>query len=82
MTHKQQESINLETTLEELENIVKTMESKQLDLQKALELFERGMNLTKVCQKTLLKAEQKVQQLTQGTEQLSPVTFQEEQEEN
>lgn len=46
--------------LEELENIVNTMEEGNLSLENSLKLFEQGVMLTRQCQKSLSEAEQKI----------------------
>ena len=55
---------NFENSLTQLENIVKTMESDEIELETALAKFEQGIKLTKKCQKILQDAEQKVQVIT------------------
>ena len=57
---------NFETSLKELENIVDRMEHEELPLEDALKQFERGVTLTKHCQNTLQKAEQKVKIISQN----------------
>ena len=49
-----------ETQLKSLEKLVTEMSSSQLDLEKALNMFEQGSKLSKSCQDLLTKAEQKV----------------------
>lgn len=46
--------------LSELEEIVKTMESGDLDLETSLKYFEKGVALTRQCQTALSEAEQKI----------------------
>ena len=53
-----------EEALEELESIVERMEEGELSLEESLKLFERGMDLTRQCQKALDKAEQRIRTLT------------------
>ena len=56
---------NFEAALKELEGIVEQLERGDLPLEKSLELFERGITLTRVCQKRLDEAEHKVEMLIQ-----------------
>lgn len=56
---------NFEAALKELEGIVEQLERGDLPLEKSLELFERGITLTRVCQKRLDEAERKVEMLVQ-----------------
>ena len=57
---KKTNSINFEKTLAELEQLVETMEKGDLSLEESLKHFERGVELTKSCQRALSEAEQKV----------------------
>lgn len=54
-----------ESGIEELESIVKQMESGDLPLEKALALFEKGTQLSERCRKQLLEAETRVELLSQ-----------------
>ncbi len=60
------EKKSFEKTMAELEQVVAELETGQPDLDKALLLFEKGIRLTKECQKILDKAEQKVTSLVQS----------------
>ena len=57
-----------EDALEELEKIVERMEDGEPSLEESLKLFERGMHLTRQCQKALDDAEQRVQTFTDSGE--------------
>ncbi|MBI3950430.1 MAG: exodeoxyribonuclease VII small subunit [Acidobacteria bacterium] len=57
---------NFEAALKELEGIVEQLERGDLPLEKSLELFERGITLTRICQKRLDEAERKVEMLIQN----------------
>lgn len=52
-----------EAALEELEALVERMESGALSLDDSLAAFERGIHLTRECQRALSAAEQRVQVL-------------------
>lgn len=52
---------DFEKALTELEQLVEKMEQGNLSLETSLKLFERGVSLTRACQKALTEAEQKVQ---------------------
>ena len=67
--------INLEKTLADLELLVEELESGTLSLDDAMKKFEEGVKLTRMCQKTLKDAEQKVELLLQnsdGEDELMP----------
>ncbi|NMH58909.1 exodeoxyribonuclease VII small subunit [Alteromonas ponticola] len=51
---------SFEETLAQLDSIVNEMESGDLPLQDALEKFEQGIKLSRMSQKALEEAEQKV----------------------
>lgn len=53
--------VGFEQSLAELESLVEQLERGDLPLEKTLEQFERGIALTRNCQKALQDAEQKVE---------------------
>ena len=55
--------INFESNMKELETIVEQMSQNTLSLEKSIELFEKGMSLSKNCSKELTKAHQKIQKI-------------------
>ena len=60
----EKESPAFEEALEELESIVERMEDGEPSLEESLKLFERGMALTRQCQKALDDAEQRIRTLS------------------
>lgn len=56
---------DFETAIKELEELVKTLEQGDLSLEESLRHFERGVLLTRTCQKSLNQAQQKVDMLLQ-----------------
>ncbi len=65
-----------EDSLAELEQLVEKMEQGDITLEESLKSFERGVSLTRTCQKALQEAEQKVQLLLEknGQQTLEPFT--------
>lgn len=57
---KKREGVDFEKSIAELEALVERMESGELTLEQSLRDFERGVALTRACQKALTEAEQKV----------------------
>ncbi len=55
--------MKFEDALKELELTVKKLESGETTLEESMELFEKGVGLTKECQKLLEGAELKVTKL-------------------
>jgi exodeoxyribonuclease VII small subunit len=66
---------SFEAGLEELEQIVKQMESGDLPLERALSLFERGVRLSDECRKQLEEAETRVETLVRRGEKVTPELF-------
>jgi exodeoxyribonuclease VII small subunit len=60
---------DFEQSLAELESIVEKLEQGELSLDESLQHFERGVQLTRVCQSALKQAEQKVEILMRKTGQ-------------
>ncbi len=57
---KRTPDFDFEQALKELEAIVERMEKGELGLEESLKHFERGIGLTRACQKALAEADQKV----------------------
>lgn len=55
--------LTFEQAFQQLEEVVRQLESGELPLEQSLALFERGMALAKLCENKLDEAEQKVSQL-------------------
>jgi len=62
-----------EASLEALEQIVRQLEDGDLPLEKSLELFERGIRLSRECQERLSQAERRIEILLRDN-QGRPVT--------
>ena len=58
MTEKNE--LSFEKAIEQLETIVKQLENDEIPLEKAIKLYEEGMNLTKACDDILEKAQEKI----------------------
>jgi exodeoxyribonuclease VII small subunit len=65
MTKKNQ---TFETSLEELESIVRKLEEGDQPLEESLSLFESGVKLSRECQKRLDDAERKIQVLLKDSD--------------
>ena len=55
--------MKFEEAMHELEETVKKLESGQATLEESMELFEKGVNLSRECQKLLADAQLKVTKL-------------------
>lgn len=60
------DSVPFEAAMQELEELVSRMEQGDHSLETSLKDFERGVELTRICQKALAEAEQKVQILSKN----------------
>jgi exodeoxyribonuclease VII small subunit len=59
---------DFESAIAELETIVKTLEEGDLPLEKSLELFERGVQLSRFCHTKLEAAERRIEILNERGE--------------
>ena len=66
---------SFEAGLDQLELIVKEMESGDLPLERALELFERGMKLSETCRQQLDAAETRVEILIKRAGEMQAQPF-------
>jgi len=71
----EQAPLSFESGLQQLEAIVKEMESGELPLERALELFETGMKLSDSCRKQLEDAETRVEVLMKRAGEVKPEPF-------
>ena len=75
---KKTETLDFEASMLELESLVERMEHGEQSLEDSLKDFERGIALTRGCQKSLQETEQKIQQLIEKNGQDELVDFDEE----
>ena len=59
---------DFESALKSLEEIVSQLEAGDLALDRALELFEEGVKISRFCNGKLEEAERKVEMLTRGVD--------------
>ena len=65
-----------EKSLAELEEVVRQLESADLPLERALELFEKGVQLSETCRKHLTAAETRVEILLKKGDKYEAEPFQ------
>ena len=63
MTPPKKSTASIESKLNDLEKILEQLESGNLDLDESLKKFEKGVKLSRECQKTLEEAELKIKVL-------------------
>jgi exodeoxyribonuclease VII small subunit len=68
VTRQKPPAPDFEAALVELEGIVQRLEQGDLSLEESLRQFERGVALTRTCQKALRQAEQRIRVLARTNE--------------
>lgn len=71
-----------EESLKRLETIVNEMENSQLDIDKAMKLFEEGIALVKDCSEKLNETKKKIEILVEKNGKIDKENFSEGQNEN
>lgn len=66
-----------EEKMKELETVVAGLEKGDLELDKAIEMFESGIKISKECNKKLEEAERKINILVEKDGKLEEETFEE-----
>ena len=66
------DKMSFEEALAELEGIVRQLETGDVELEKSIEIYERGAALKAHCEARLKSAELKVEQIVQGTNGPTP----------
>lgn len=75
MAKKASKEQKLEEALKELEEIVLQLEEGNLDLDRSLELFEKGIQLSRSCRTKLEEVERKITVLLKDEKGLSEKEF-------
>ena len=60
------DKLSFEEALKELEDIVRRLEGGDVELEKSIEIYERGAKLKAHCEARLKAAELKIEQIVQG----------------
>lgn len=73
-------AVSFENALAELERLVERMEEGELSLEESLKTYERGIELSRACQRALDAAEQRIQVLSEqdGDRETAPLRADEE----
>ncbi|MGC9336760.1 MAG: exodeoxyribonuclease VII small subunit [Candidatus Cloacimonadia bacterium] len=69
MSEKSQEKIKFEDALKRLQEIVEILEAGNIEIEKALDYYEEGINLVKICSERLKKIENKITILNEKQEE-------------
>lgn len=65
-----EKSMDFETSLKELERIVRDLESGDVNLDESLKKFEQGIELYKKCRQTLEGAEKRIKILSESLKEI------------
>jgi len=68
MNENKIEPLNFESAMSDLEDLVTKIEAGNLSLEESLKEFEKGIILSRACQKALTNAEQRVKILSENGE--------------
>ncbi len=66
---EEKERLSFEEALKQLESIVEQLESPEITLEDSVKLYEKGMELSKLCNQVLHQAELKIQQVNSQQDQ-------------
>ncbi|CAM3589582.1 exodeoxyribonuclease VII small subunit [Marinicrinis lubricantis] len=69
-------SLSFEQAIQELEQIVRQLETGDVPLEEAIDLFQKGMKLSQICSGKLEQAERKIEILIEEEAGLSKKPFQ------
>ena len=72
---KKEKSISFEENLKQLENIVELLESGEVDLEKSVELYEKGMMLKNQCESKLKNIETQIKKIKIENNQIKKEDF-------
>lgn len=73
-----EKELTFEEAMEQLEGIVDKLEEGDIPLEKAINYFRDGMNLSKLCHDKLQQVEKQMDQILREDGELEPFTIQEE----
>ncbi|UHA72884.1 exodeoxyribonuclease VII small subunit [Paenibacillus sp. 481] len=73
---KRNDEFTFEQAIDKLEQIVAQLESGDAPLEEAIDLFQQGMELSKLCSQKLEQVERKIEMLTEQNGELKRQPFQ------
>ena len=72
---KKEKDLNFEDSLRELETIVDQLESGEIDLEKSVKLYEKGMYLKNQCDEKLKKVELQIKKIKLDNNKITKEDF-------
>jgi exodeoxyribonuclease VII small subunit len=73
------EAVTFEAAMEQLEKIVQRLEEGDVPLEQAINLYQEGIQLSKLCNEKLQNVEKKMDQVMDQNGQVEPLNIQEDQ---
>ncbi len=75
MKKSEDKDMNFEDSIKQLEEIVDKLASGEIDLEKSLEYYKKGMELKKICEEKLKKAELQIKKIKIDNNKISKEDF-------
>jgi exodeoxyribonuclease VII small subunit len=72
------EELSFEEAMEQLEGLVEKLETGEVPLEKAIQYYQEGMKLSKICNEKLGHVEKQMQQIMNEHGEFEPFSIQEE----
>ncbi|HET7658021.1 MAG TPA: exodeoxyribonuclease VII small subunit [Bacillales bacterium] len=76
-SEKDSKELTFEEAMEQMEKIVGRLEEGEVPLEEAIDLYQKGMTLSKVCHQKLEKVEEKMDQIIQEDGEMKSFFIQE-----
>ncbi len=73
--NKKNKDLSFEENLIQLEKIVNQLDSGEIDLEKSVELYEKGMEIKKICEAKLKKVEIQIKKIKFESDKISKEDF-------
>ncbi|WP_410768264.1 exodeoxyribonuclease VII small subunit [Fontibacillus sp. BL9] len=72
---QEQQEINFEEAMNQLEEIVSQLERGDVPLEQAIDLFQKGMQLSQLCSQKLSQVERKIEMIVEADGEIGKKPF-------
>ncbi|MDQ0299576.1 exodeoxyribonuclease VII small subunit [Salibacterium salarium] len=72
-----EENVSFEAAMEKLENIVEKLEEGEVPLEKAITMYQEGMNLSNTCHEKLRRVEEQMDRVVEEDGEIKPLLSEE-----
>lgn len=72
---EQEQQINFEDAMNQLEEVVAQLENGDVPLEKAIDLFQKGMQLSQLCSQKLAQVERKIEMIVENGAEIEKKPF-------